>query len=166
MQVAIPPLPREIEADPRAGIVRARLDATARLLWSGAALAVPDVALQAPLARALADAHQGGDLVLGLEGIAEALASEARGLDALAARTAAPPAQRVSRLLFVADDGAERFYREVERVTRRHAPRLLTCRLGVGADVLGAAVAGRALRVKAILVQHKRAVAAVLRSLA
>jgi len=166
VHAVVPPLPREVEADPRAAAIRARLGASARPLWSGAALAVPDVPLEAALARALVCAHARGDLVLGLEGCADALMVEARGLDALAARTAAGPAERVSRLLLVADDGAERFYRQVERVSARHAPRLLTCRVTADAARLGAAVAGRQLRVKAVLVQHKRAVAAALRALA
>jgi hypothetical protein len=51
-------------------------------------------------------------------------------------------------------------------VTRRHAARLLTCRLDVPAAVLGQAVLGRAAGVKAVLVQHKAVVADVLRALA
>jgi hypothetical protein len=161
----IPPLPREIEADPAIALVRARLeDATVRL-WSGGSGVVPRLALGGELAAALADARRRGELVVGLDGAEAALDAEARGLLALATRGVGTSSARVSRLLLVAEDGAERFYRRVERLTRRHAPRLLTCWVTVPAVGLGAVVLERDVPVKAVLVLRKRGVAAVLRAL-
>jgi hypothetical protein len=162
----VPPLPRELEADPNAARLRARLERDAAPLWPGAVDRAPRLAFDDALAAALGEVRRSGELVVGLEAAAAALDAEARGLDALASRGVATASPRVSRLLLVADDGAERFYRQVERLTRRHAPRVLTCRLAAPAVRLGAAALGRPAPVKAVLVQRKGAVARVLRALA
>jgi hypothetical protein len=158
-----PPLPRALEAD--AAALTAHIDGTARLLWGGATLRAPVVPLDAALAAVLATAARTGTLVLGLEAATAALDREEHGLAALAARGDGRRAARISRLLFLADDGAERFYRAAERVTRRHATRLLTCRLEAPATALGRAVLGREAGVKAVLVQHKDAVVGALRAI-
>jgi len=68
-------------------------------------------------------------------------------------------------LLVLANDGAVRFYREAERIAQRHATRLLVCVVEAPAIEIGSAVLGRPGRVKALLVRHKHAVAAVLQAL-
>jgi hypothetical protein len=156
-----PPLPREIEADPAHEAIRARLASVARPLWPGGEASVPVLPLGPPLATALAAAYRAGHLVLGLERAEEALAAEARGL-ALAGTTAGP---RVSRLLLLSSDGAERLYRHVERLAMAHAPRVLVAMLSTDAATLGRATTGREAAVKVVLVHRKQAVAALLRAL-
>ena len=95
----------------------------------------------------------------------EALAAETRGLTLMARRSGAAPGARVSRLLLVTDDGAERLYRHVERVALAHAPRVLVVMLAADARTIGRATTGREVTVKVVLVQHKHAVAALLRAL-
>jgi hypothetical protein len=164
--VPVPALPREIEADPAAGDIRARLAAGARRLWPGGRAVVPVLPLGPALAHALAAAWSERQLVLGLERAAEALASEARGLAIVARRSGHAAAPRVSRLLLLSDDGAERLYRHVERLADAHAPRVLVAVLAADAVTLGRATTGRDAAVKVVLVQHKQAVAALLRALA
>lgn len=159
-----PPLPRELEADATAAALRVRLALDVRPLWRAAATSVPVLPLDAPLVAALGRAARAGALVLGLEAAAAALDREERGLAAVAARGAGTRTARVSRLLLVADDGAERFYRGVERLLVRHAGRLLGCRLQAPARQLGRAVSGGEAAVKAVLVRHREAVAEVLRA--
>ena len=161
-----PPFPREIEADPCAVVLRARLDAAAAPLWARATTVAPCVRAEPPLVAALERAAREGALVLGLEAATAALNAEEAGLAALASRDGKARAERVSRVLLLANDGAERFYRAVESLTRAHGTRLLTCRLDVPADALGPWVLGRPASVKAVLVQRKGAVSAVLRAIA
>ena len=71
-----------------------------------------------------------------------------------------------SRLLVMADDGAERFYRQVERLLLRHGPRVLAVRLEVDADTLGEVVFGPGRRARLLLLDHKEAVSGVLLSMA
>ena len=162
-----PPFPREIEAEARvAEALRARLAAAEQPLWAGAAIAAPRMSMGPALADRLGRAARADALVLGLEAAAARLDREAHGLAAADARRGEARGARVSRLLLVADDGAERFYREVERVARRHGARLLVCRLALDAAALGAAVTGRGSRVKAVLVEDKHVVADLLGALA
>jgi len=155
------PLPRELEADPDADAIRARLAEPGRRLWSGGAVTAPLLSLSPDLAAALGAARGAGQLALGLEGAADALANEARGL---ARRPGGEGNARVSRLLLVSEDGAERFYRQVERLAAEHGPRLLVLVLASDALGLGRATAGRETPVKAVLARHKDAVAALLRA--
>ena len=72
----------------------------------------------------------------------------------------------MSRLLILSDDGAERFYRHVESLLRRHGPRLLAIRLDSSAEELGSAVFRPGALARLLLVTHKDAVAKALLSLA
>jgi hypothetical protein len=159
-------LPREIEADPRGEAIRARLAAASRLPFGETTpTPVPVLPLAPALATALQQARSCGRLVLGLEGAAEALATEHRGLAALAKRTGSAQGARVSRLLLVSEDGSARFYREVARLADDHEPRVLVLMIACDAVALGRATLGRDASVKVVLARHKEAVVAVLRSL-
>jgi hypothetical protein len=161
-----PPFPRDIEADPCAPALRARLDADAAPLWANGTAPAPRLRATAALVASLERLAREGALVLGLEAAQAALDSEEAGLAALAARERKARAERISRVLLLASDGAERFYRAAESLTRAHATRLLTCRLDMPAETLGRHVLGRPASVKAVLVQRKGAVSAVLRAIA
>jgi hypothetical protein len=158
-------LPREIEADPRGEAIRAQLATASRLPFPGATAPVPVLPLAPALAAALGQARGFGQLVLGLEGAAEALATEHRGLTALARRSGSAQGARVSRLLLVSEDGAARLYRQVARLADEHAPRVLVLMVACDAVALGRATLGRDAAVKVVLARHKDAVAAVLRAL-
>ena len=119
-----------------------------------------------PLATALRAAHRDGHLVLGLERAEEALAAEARGLDFAARRATTRAGARVSRLLLLSEDGAERLYRHVERLALTRAPRVVVLLLFAGAATFGSAATGRDVTAKVVLVRRKRAVAGLLRALA
>jgi hypothetical protein len=150
-------LPRQIEADACGGAIRNVLTARARTLWEHGRVVVPALALTAPLGEALRAALMRGQLQRGLEAAAVSLAAERRGL-----RNAS---DRVSRLCLVADDGAERFYRQVERCLMVHGPRILGGLLEADGVTLGKLLYGRDTAVKLILIDHKDAVASVLRAL-
>ena len=163
---SLPALPREIEANPDHETIRARLAAPDRLLWRGGHLMVPVFPLGPPLAAALAAAYGAGQLVVGFERVEEALEAETRGLALAARRRGSLPGARISRLLLLSDDGAERLYRHVEGLAVAHAPRVLVAVLAADAAVLGRATTARDAAVKVVLVQHKQAVAALMRLLA
>ena len=158
-------LPREIEADPAHEAIRARLAAAGRRLWSGGRAVVPVVPLRPALAAALAAAHRDGHLVLGFEGAEKALAAETHGLALVARRGGPAPGARVSRLLLLSNDGADRLYRHVERLVIAHAPRVQVLMLDADAGTVGRSTTARDPAVKVVLVRHKQAVAAFLRAL-
>src|SRR5262245_33203074 len=92
-----PAFPRDIEADPCAPVLRARLAAGARPLWRESATIVPVVAFDAALGGVLEQAAREGLLVRGLEAASAALDEEERGLAAVASRGGTARAQRISR---------------------------------------------------------------------
>lgn len=161
----LPPLPKRVATDPRAAALAEHLRRSAQPLWREAALAVPQVPWSAPLVRALRRARSAGRLVRGLEAAARALDAEARGLRIAERARGAARRPRVSRLLVLADDGAERFYRHVETLVRRHADRVLAVRAEVDAEGLGALFGpGRSARL--VLVERKESVAEILLAIA
>jgi hypothetical protein len=158
-------LPKLVEADPRAQELLRILPAHARLLWPEGKIHVPMVAFSPALAEALQSAHRAGQLVRSLEGAESRLAAEDRGLSLVDQQTGVLRAARVSRLLVLADDGTERFYRQVEKLLRQQGPRVLALRLDVRADTLGQMLFGPGRRALLLLLDHKEAVSAVLLAL-
>ena len=160
-------LPKDVVADPRHDALAAKLEASARPLWEQGRVLVPEAAFNEALGAALAEALAEGEACQGLEGAESALAIEQKGLDALRRKApAAAPSPRASRVLFLANDGSTRFYRDAEALLLRHADRLLGCRLAIDGDALGKALLGEARLVRAVLVTDKRAAARALLALA
>jgi hypothetical protein len=159
-------LPRQVESDPRAQQLLRILTTKTRLLWQGGEFEVPVTALSSELAMALQKALGAGQVVRSLESAERTLAAEERGLSLVDRQSVVPRGVRVSRLLVMADDGAERFYRQVERLLLRHGPRVLAVRLEVDADTLGELVFGPGRRARLLLLNHKEGVSGVLLSMA
>lgn len=165
-----PRLPRDVESDPRHEDVRRVLAARTRKLWTGGTLDVPVVPLTATLERALRHPATVGLLQRGLEAAAATLAAQQRGLDALPSAVTDRQGRRVSRVLLVTNDGAERFYRQVERLALTHAPRVLVCVLDCDSPAFSGLLHGPADGsdgvVKLVLTGHKTAAAGILLALA
>lgn len=158
-------LPRGID-DPDAAALAGELVARAQPLWAGALLGATRVETSAALESALKSAYSAGRIVRGMEAAERALALEQRGLEQVDRATGVPRGGRVSRLLVLADDGSERFYRDVESLLRRHAPRVLALRLDVGEAGLGRLLFGPDEVARLVLVEHRESVSAVLLALA
>ena len=153
-------LPAELEKESVDAAVRAVLERDTFQLYPESATSIPVLKFSDALRTNLFYAKSLGDIVLGYEVIEKALSNELHGL-----RKVACPTDRVSRLLLVTNDGAPRFYRELEFLQRKQGTRVLICRLDIDsakmAEVLGCA--GRV--VKAVLLNRKRSVVNVLKSL-
>lgn len=159
-------LPRKVEKEPSAaGLVRA-LAAHARPLWRGGELRVPQAEVTPTLAGALQAALSTGKLVRGLENAARVLSAEERGLKHVDQTSGVERGGRVSRLLVLADDGAERFYRNIESLLRQHAPRVLALRLSVDERALGRLLFGPDQVARLLLIERKGDVSAILLALA
>jgi len=158
-------LPKSVEADPRAAQLLHQLTAQREPLWSASAVQIPVARMSDALAAALRSAHSASRVVRGLEGAEAALAAEERGLRIADDKIGAPRGVRVSRLLLLSNDGAERFYRQVEALLRRHGPRVLAVRIAIDADTLGALLFGPGRRARLLMLEHKDAVSTVLLSL-
>ncbi len=165
MNISCMRFPRQLEADHRPDVIRQVLTARRAKLWSGGDLQVPVIAMTDRLEKAFQSAVLKGQIRWGLEGISEKLCTEKEGIANVRERGGVAYGERISRLIMFSNDGAERFYRHVERLLQSHAPRVLGCLLDVDSRVLGKLITGKDSQVKAVMAEHKDAVSGILRSL-
>jgi len=155
-------LPKAIEAGPNAAALHAALRQQARPLWTGGALLVPTASWSPAIASVLQSAHGEGRLVRGLEMIEKTLEREARGLKLADARSETSRGSRVSRLVLLASDGTERFYRQAERLLAQQGPRLLAIRVDADSARFASLVSEATGVVRALMLEHKELVASLL----
>ena len=98
---------------------------------------IPEAQLNDALREVLLAVHHAGQVVRSLEKAEQKLATEARGQGMADHKSGVTRGVRISRLLVLASDGAERFYRQVESLLRRHGPRVIAVRLATDAEGLG-----------------------------
>lgn len=161
----LPRLPREIEADAAHAAVVTALGRRTRPLWPGGTVIAPVLPLSPALRAALTAPATLPRLQRGLEAAEATLAAEQRGFAALPPGEAGRRGDRVSRLLLVSNDGAERFYRRVEHVVLAHASRVLACVVDADCAVLGGLLYGNGAVAKSLLTERKTATVAILRAI-
>ncbi len=159
-------LPKLVEEDSGAARLSSELAKRSTLLWAGAELRVPHAELGTGLKTALRSAYSAGRIVRGLESAERALAGEEKGMKNVDRKTGVERGKRVSRLVVLAGDGSERFYRSVEWMLRRHSPRVLGLRVPVDESGLGELLFGPNQVARLLMLEHKDAVSAVLLALA
>jgi hypothetical protein len=156
-------LPRALEAD--SDDICQALSARTVRLWSASDLSIPLITISDPLKKELQSGNLNGRIRCGLEAISEKLDSEKKGIDHLQKGKGLQGGERVSRLLLVSNDGAERFYRRIEGLLRLHTPRLLCCMLDVDSNTMGNIISGKERQIKAVMAEHKETVSEILRTL-
>jgi len=158
-------LPRELEAEGIAEAILQVLASHTLQLWSGSDLRISMITMGTPLKRILRQANLNGRTRCGLEAISEKLEGEKRGIDHLREDKGLSGGDRISRLLLVSNNGAERFYRRIEGLLQLHAPRLLCCILDIDGNTLGSVITGQEKQIKIIMAEHKETVSNILRTL-
>jgi len=159
-------LPKQVEADPRYKQLLILLADSAEKLWAGSDVLVPVAAFSDELKAALMSATENDRLARGADGIERSLGVEARGLALVDKKTNEKRVQRISRLLIMSNDGAERFYRKVESILRQHGQRVMAVRIDADSTQLGEYLFGPEKAAKLLLIEHKESVAAVLLAMA
>jgi hypothetical protein len=159
-------LPKSVESDPRGTQLLSYLTTHTRLLWQGGELETPVAGMTLEVAQALRRAYSAGQVVRSLENAERTLAAEERGLQMADRQIGVPRGVRVSRLLLLADDGAERFYRQIETLLRRHGPRVLAVRLEIDENGLGELLFGPCQVARLLMLGHKQVVGSVLLAIA
>jgi hypothetical protein len=157
--------PRQLEADDSAEKIRKVLAARKTRLRPEGELEVPVLAVTDTLLNALKKARMQRRIRFGYDEIMEKLAAEKKGIDELLQKTKSPQKERISRLLLFSNDGASRLYRHIEQTLLEHQLRILGCKLDIESTKLGPAITGGHTGIKVILVEHKDAVADVLRAI-
>ena len=159
-------LPRLVEADPRGPQLLQGLTAHTEPLWRLSGMKIATVMLNVELAEALLSVRACGQVIRGLEKAELILAAEERGLRMADRQAGAPRGVRISRLILLANDGAERFYRNVETMLCRHGPRILAVRLEINGGGLGELLFGPGHIARLAMLKHKQAVSSTLLAMA
>ena len=159
-------LPKTLEAEGLAVAIEREIEARSALLWPKGELRVPRADLGVGLVSALKGAFLARRIVRGIDLAERALEANAVGLKQVDLKTGVERGARVSRMLVLADDGSQRFYRNVESLLRRHAPRVMALRVAVDERELGESLFGSGQVARLVLLDHKDAVASVLKALA
>jgi hypothetical protein len=142
------------------------LGVSARPLRAESNIEVPTAALDGELIHALRAASLAGRLVRGLESAENKLGAEDRGLKLADQASGVERGVRVSRLLLLANDGADGFYKQVEKILRRHGQRVLAIRLHANASELGEALFGAGRTARLLMLSHKETVASIILAMA
>lgn len=158
-------LPRKLVAHPQHDALEKLLTQDRRPLWENGTIQVVNVEFTPALEDILLKAQQFRQLVHGLERIDQILSSEQKGLLALHEKQGTAPVNRVSRVLLISNDGAERFYRACESTLLHHGDRVLGLYVNADSARMGHKLFGPARSVKALLVSDREAVTHVLLSL-
>ena len=153
-------LPKQLEKEGVESDVRAALKEERIELYKASNIYIPVLKLTRKLRTNIFHAKSLGELVIGYAAIAKALANELRGLQKIDSLS-----DRVSRLLMVTNDGSPRFYREFEFLQKRQGARVLICRLDVDSVLMGNILGFKDQVVKAVLLNKKKSVINVLKSL-
>jgi hypothetical protein len=159
-------LPKSVESEPRGTQLLRNLTTHTRLLWQGSEIEIPVARMTLELAEVLKKAYSAGQVVRSLEKAERTLAEEERGLRMADRQIGVPRGVRVSRLLLLANDGAERFYRQIDALLRRHGPRVLAVRLEIDENGLGELLFGAGRVARLLLLEHKHAVGSALLAMA
>jgi hypothetical protein len=159
-------LPKLVESDPREPQLLLSLTTHTQPLWRESKLGIPAAVPSPELVEALRNAYASGQVIRGLESAERRLAAEERGLQMADRQMGMPRGVRVSRLLLLANDGAERFYRNVETLLHRHGLRVLAVRLEIDAGGLGELLYGPGRIARLVMLEHKQAVGSVLLAMA
>ena len=159
-------LPKNIMDHPRRPELEAYFAEREQNLREGSTIRVSRLEKAANLQDALTAAYGIGHLIQGLELIAEKLDREQKGLKIAQERAGQPPPQRLSRLLILANDGSERFYRDAEAILKRHGDRLWCCVIEATAVELGRAFTPKGNPAKALLIDDRNALGLFLSTLA
>lgn len=126
---------------------------------NGGELYVPSIAFSTEVKNSLQLARRSGQLQGGLENIEEIIEREEAGLKLNQKRENKNSNERISRILFMSQDGSERFYKHCEAFLTKYKKRILGCRLEASAEEIGKAFFGENAQVKAMILMNKNFVA-------
>lgn len=158
-------LPKDLDEKGQSNVIVEFLSDKMQKLWSKSEFSVPFVPFNDEFVEVILAAADQGRVNGGLESIERKLAFETRGLNQVDKTTSVARGERVSRLLLLTNDGAERFYRKVEKLMRNTGARLLVVVIDVDSERLGEILYGPDKFVKSILLEHKESVSAALTAL-
>ncbi len=153
-------LSKQLEKEQVESDVRAVLEKESIELCSDSNIYIPILKLNPELRKQIFHAKFLDELIIGYRDVEKTLENELHGLHNVNNKS-----DRVSRLLIVTNDGSPRFYRQLEFLHEKQGGRVLICRLDVDSLLMGNILELKDKQVKAVLLNRKKSVVNVLKSL-
>ncbi len=154
-----------VESDPRGPAIKELLSHNLKKLWPKAQTEAVFLPASEKFIRTLQLEHKRGRIVRGFELIERSLEIQAHGLSLVDEKTGGQRGSRVSRLLLISNDGAERFMRHIESLLLDHGDRVLSLVINIDSETLGQMFFGEGKTAKVMMLEHKESVANALFSL-
>ncbi len=151
-------LPRSIESHPDYNLVKSFISENQAPLWPGSTFKAVNATINKAFFGILRQAKVKNILSRGLEVIERQLETEKKGLEMADQKAGNSRTQRISRLLILSNDGAERFYRKAAALLRLHGDRVMAIKLDIDASTLGKQLFGEGKSAKMLLLDHKQSV--------
>lgn len=158
-------LPKKLEESKETKKVIAALESNLRPLKMGTEYMLPSFPFNEFLINALSSARRSGRLIRGFENAEKKLTAERKGIESVDKKNNTNRVERVSRMLVMANDGSDRFYRQTRKLIDQNRPRVMAIHLEITSFEIGKKLFGPGQRALLLLVSHKEAVSNVLISL-
>jgi hypothetical protein len=160
-------MPKDVADHPRLAALETYFKDTEQPLREGSDVMVSVWPFDDKLRLSLQGILHTGHVVQGLESIGELLDREKKGLDAARLKTGQlAPAPRLARLVFLSNDGSDRFLRDAAAVLARHVDRAHGVLVDVTAEELGKLFTQKGKPAKALLIDDRKALGIFLKTLA
>jgi hypothetical protein len=158
-------LPKKLDGTGEGKKIAEALYSSLKPVRPGSAYLLPSFPFSGAIKDALNSARRTGRLIRGIEEAEKMLDAERAGILSVDMKTGNERTERISRLIVVANDGSDRFYRQTKRIIEQNRPRIVAIHLAVTSFELGEAIFGPGKRALFLLVSHKDAVINLLKSL-
>ncbi len=156
-------LPRQLESNPEADGLLELIFLRTRKLYDNSTLSVPVLELTDSLKKSLLTARRTGRAVRGFDNASDLLNLEREGINKLKKQDG--QGERISRLVLMANDGADNFYKKAESLLVRHSPRVIGAVLEADSYIIGSLLFGEGKISKFVLIDHKDAVSGIFLSI-
>jgi hypothetical protein len=158
-------LPKKLDGSEEGKKVEDLLRSSQKPVLPGSGYLLPSFPLNDSIKKALNGARRTGRIIRGIEEAEKMLDAERAGILSVDMKTGSERVERVSRLIIVANDGSDRFYRQTKRLVDVNRPRVMAMHLDITSFELGGAIFGPGKRALFLLLNHKDAVINLLISL-
>lgn len=158
-------LPKKLEGREEGRKIPGILNSHLKPVKPGNDYMLPSFSCSESIMNTLNSARRTGRLIRGFEDAEKKLSAERKGIACVDKKTGTHRKDRVSRVVVVANDGSERFYRQLIKLVEQNRPRVLAIHLDVTSFELGQGLFGPGKRSLFLLINHKDAVINLLTSL-
>ncbi len=158
-------LPKKLEGTEDGKKIPALLRSHLKPVKPGNEYLIPCFPSSKPILDALIRARRTDRLIRGFEDGEKLLYAEGNGIENIDNKTGINRRERISRLIVVANDGSDRFYRQTKRLAEKNRPRVMAILLDITSFELGETIFGPGKRALFLLISHKDSVTGLLTSL-